>query len=167
MFVHFSLDESTLRRVTDRLYFGDLSAGHRGIPGAATVHACKDPCHKQAVGYEKSLDPTHPNYLSCERDSHLYLNMVDPPVPLFKHETFKIFFEFVDRHIASKPIVIHCNQGLSRAPSLALLYMAKRLDLVPNSDYASARCAFERQFPYSPGRGIETFLSAEWSSLGA
>ena len=165
MIVHFSLN-SPLHNVAPKLYFGDAEAGHRAAPDAAVVHACKDPCHKDAVRYDKSLDSDHPNYLSFERGNHLYLNMVDPPIPLFKHETFKTFFEFVDRHIAERTVVIHCNQGRSRAPSLALLYMAKRLKLLPDTDYRSARIEFEKKFPYLPGKGIETFLSKEWASLG-
>lgn len=166
MVVHFSLN-SPLHCVTDKLFFGDSEAGHRAGADKAVVHACKDPCHKDAVGYAKSLDATHPNYLSHERGNHLYLNMVDPPVPLFKHETFKLFFDFVDRQIKERPVVIHCNQGRSRAPSLTLLYMAKRLNLLPDTDYRSARAEFEKKFPYFPGKGIETFLSSEWVSLGA
>lgn len=166
MLIRFSLD-SPLHCVAPGLYFGDREAGHRAAPDAAVVHACKDPCHKNAVRYSGQLDSGHPNYLSLERGTHLYLNMVDPPVPLFKHETFRTFFGFVDRQIAQRNVVIHCNQGRSRAPSLALLYMAKRLQLLPDTDYRSARQEFERKFPYSPGKGIETFLSTEWSALGA
>jgi hypothetical protein len=55
---------------------------------------------------------------------------------------------------------------MSRAPSLALLYMAKRLQLLPDTDYVCARRVFEQNFPYSPGKGIETYLSSEWASLG-
>ncbi len=164
--MHSSLNESRLNRVTDRLYFGDLEAGHRAAPEAAVVHACKDPCHKLALGYQRSLAPAHPNYLSYEQNLHLYLNMVDPSTPKFRPESFRTFLEFTDRHITNRPVVIHCNQGLSRAPSLALLYMAKRLQLLPNTNYAAARSAFEEQFPYSPGKGIEAFLSAHWASLG-
>ena len=167
MLVHLSLKESKLHCVSPNLYFGDLNAGHRAAPDAAMVHACKDPCHKQAVGYDHKLDSGHPSYLKHERGHHLYLNMIDPPKPLFQRATFEIFFEFVDRHISERRVVIHCNQGMSRAPSLTLLYMAKRLQLLPDTDYASARRVFEQQFPYSPGAGIETYLSAEWASLGA
>lgn len=163
--MHPTRNNPALHRVTDRLYFGGLGAGHRAVPDAAVVHACKDPCHRQALGYQKSLGPAHPNYLGYEQNLHLYLNIVDPSTPLFTPESFKIFLEFTDRHITDRPVVIHCNQGLSRAPSLALLYMAKRLQLLPNTNYAAARSAFEEQFPYSPGKGIESFLSAHWASL--
>jgi predicted protein tyrosine phosphatase len=166
MIIHFSLHDSKLHCVTPRLYFGDITAGHQVSPDMAVVHACKEPCHKNAVGYVKQLDDEHPHYLSYEHGMHLFLNMIDPPVPLFKHASFKVFFEFVDRQIAQCAVVIHCNQGRSRAPSLALLYMAKRLQLLPNTDYHAARCAFEAQFPYSPSKGIETFLRSEWDALG-
>lgn len=167
MFVHLSLHGSKLHSVAPNLFYGDLNAGHRAPTDAAVVHACKDPCHKQAVGYDKKIEDTHPDYLSCEHGQHLYLNMIDPPVPLFKREMFVKFFAFVDRQIAERPVVIHCNQGRSRAPSLTLLYMAKRLKLLPDSDYLSARRAFEENFPYEPGKGIETYLSSEWPLLGA
>lgn len=167
MFVHLSLNESKLHSVAPNLFYGDLNAGHRAPADAAVVHACKDPCHKQAVGYDKKIEDTHPDYLSRERGPHLYLNMIDPPVPLFKREMFVKFFEFVDRQIAERPVVIHCNQGRSRAPSLTLLYMAKRMKLLPDTDYLTARRAFEQKFPYEPGKGIETYLSSEWSLLGA
>ena len=167
MFVHLSRHESTLHVVAPNLFYGDLAAGHHAPAEAAVVHACKDPCHKQAVGYEKKIETHHPDYLGRERGAHLYLNMIDPPVPLFKPEMFRLFFDFVDRQIAERPVVIHCNQGRSRAPSLTLLYMAKRLHLLPDTDYVSARRAFEQKFPYAPGKGIETYLMAEWALLGA
>lgn len=156
-----------MNKVTDTLYYGDLIAGHtKGWDKFAIVHACKDPCHKNCVGYTNNLPNTHPHYLSSERDNHLYLNMVDPPVPLFKIESFHIFFEFMDRQIKQRPVFIHCNQGLSRAPSLTLLYMAKRLKLLPNENYKIARMAFEQKYPYQPGKGIERFLTDYWDVLG-
>ncbi len=136
------------------------------MPNTAIVHACKDPCHKDAVGYGRQLDSAYADYLCREQDRHLYLNMIDPPVPLFKREMFGRFFAFVDRQIAERPVVIHCNRGRSRAPSLTLLYMAKRMQLLPDTDYPSARAAFEQRFPYDPCKGIETYLSTEWATLG-
>jgi len=167
MIVHFSLNATPLQSITPNLFFGDLTAGHRAPSNSAIVHACKDPCHKQALGYDKQLDNGHPDYLGRVKGTHLYLNMIDPPVPLFKREMFKMFFDFVDEQIAQRPVVIHCNQGKSRAPSLTLLYMAKRMKLLPDTDYLAARRAFEQKYAYEPGKGIETYLSTEWASLGA
>ncbi|MBI1326029.1 MAG: hypothetical protein GC136_00125 [Alphaproteobacteria bacterium] len=152
--------------VTDNLCFDDLSGCGNASADMAVVHACKDPCHKRAVGYTKSLEITHKNYLWLEAGRHLYLNMVDPPVPLFKPESFTKFFEFVDRAIKTRPVLIHCNKGESRAPSLTLLYMAMRLGLLPNDSYEAAAAKFRALHPYKPGQGIAMFLSQNWKSLG-
>lgn len=133
----------------------------------ATVHACKDPCHRKAAEYnDKSLPKNHQHYLSLQRGHHLYLNLIDPPVPLFQSESFAFFFNFMDEQIKLRPVLIHCNKGESRAPSLALLYAAKRLGLFPPESYGAARAAFEKDFSYKPGKGIETYLQSNWDRLG-
>lgn len=155
--------------VAETLWFGDAELCRSGnSQGQAIVHACKEPCHRCAVGYqEKSLSSNHPAYLSWESGNHLYLNLIDPPVPMFKRESFDIFLNFADRMRAAKlPILIHCNQGQSRAPTLTLLYMAKRLGLLPDNSYAAARNAFEKQFPYKPGVGIARFFEENWYKIG-
>lgn len=58
------------------------------------IHACKSPCHQQAVGYRGSLVVSHPNYLALQQEHDLYLDIIDPPVPLFKVETFERFLAF-------------------------------------------------------------------------
>lgn len=151
-------------QVADNLWFGN-QADCAAADMATMVHACKHPCHKHAVGYDKNCPSDHAHYLALERGNHLYLNLVDPPVPLFKRDSFRIFADFVDRHIGAGPVLIHCNQGESRAPSLALVYLAKRLKVLPNENYAAARAAFEAQWPYKPGQGIATFLTENWTRL--
>jgi hypothetical protein len=155
-------------QVTDNLWFGSQdSCRHNPSDDFAFVHACKEPCHRHGAGYkDKSLASTHPHYLAVEKDRHLYLNLIDPPVPLFKLESFALFFDFMDRMIVKRPVLIHCNQGESRAPSLTLLYMAKRLGLLPDADYKNARKSFEEKFTYKPGKGIETFLEQNWDLIG-
>ena len=155
----------TITRVHEKLSFGAIgdciAAGE-----CAVVHACKIPCHQTRIGYSGSLTPDHPHYLSYETGHHLYLNMIDPPLPLFKPDMFTAFFDFTDRMIKTRDVLIHCNQGQSRAPSLTLLYMAKRLHLLPNDSYAAARAAFEKKFPYAPGQGIQMYLTEQWKTLG-
>lgn len=156
-----------LTQITPQLYYGNLDSVHQAqMPEAAIIHACKEPCHKQAVGYSHKLEPTHPHYLSLSRGNQLYLNMIDPPLPLFSLGLFNAFFAFVEMHLHQRPLLIHCNQGMSRAPSLALLVMAKRLSLLPNESYETARAAFAANYPYCPGKGISLFLSKNWSALG-
>jgi hypothetical protein len=153
--------------VTDHLSFGDEShCTHLHDPALAIVHACKEPCHRSAVGYTTRTIPSgHPNYLALENGHHLYLNLIDPDQPLFMMASFDAFLRFVDRQIAERNVLIHCNQGQSRAPSLALVYMAKRLGLLPGDSYTAATAGFRASFPYTPGKGIQLWLTNNWSRI--
>jgi hypothetical protein len=153
--------------INERLSFGNESACTDITDGTiAVVHACKEPCHRGAVGYStRTIPSNHPNYLVLERGHHLYLNLIDPPAPLFMLPSFEAFLKFVDREIAERPVLIHCNQGESRAPSLTLPYMAKRLDALPSVSYAAAAIAFRQNYAYNPGRGIETWLTTNWNKI--
>jgi hypothetical protein len=137
------------------------------LEGRAYVHACKVPCHSRAVGYRGTLPVTHPEYLSQHVGNHLYLNMIDPPQPLFRRESFAAFREFAaPQWAAGNTLVIHCNQGESRAPSLALLLLAKDIRAIAGGSYEAAVAEFTKLYPsYRPGRGIATFLNRNWSSL--
>lgn len=135
------------------------------------LHACKDPCHRAAVGYDtkSKLLPTHPEYLMARRNDHLSLNMIDPPIPLFKAESFLGALDFIDEAVrAGQPVACHCNKGASRAPSIALLWLAKRAKKIPDDSYATARAVFETMLPpgtYVSGKGIETFLTEHWRAI--
>lgn len=159
----------TIIHISNRLSFGDInSCCHTPKPGHSVVHACKEPCHRHAVGYTgKTLASNHPHYLAKLTPAALYLNLIDPPIPLFQAQSFQHFFEFTDSLAPDSHLHIHCNQGQSRAPSLALLLMAKRLQALPDDSYRAARSAFAQQFPYAPGAGIAAFLEREWQATGA
>ena len=130
------------------------------------VHACKFPCHQKAVGYHGNLSPTHPNYLVLERGTHLFLNMIDPDTPLFKPALFDSALSFIARYSPTRKVLIHCNKGNSRAPSLALLYLAKRVRVINSESYTTAAKVFRTEFPgYQPGRGIQLYLIEHWNQI--
>ena len=132
----------------------------------AVIHACKSPCHQRAVGYEGSLPSTHPNYLTYEVGNHLFLNMIDPNEPLFMPPLFVASLDFIEKHISKRKVLIHCNEGLSRSPSLALIYLAKRAGVINKKSYGLAVKDFIKLFPsYRPGRGIALYLQLHWKKL--
>lgn len=153
--------------IDNRLLIGAEEDCRSGTERLSVIHACKSPCHQQAVGYRGSLPASHSNYLVLQRDHDLYLNIIDPPVPLFKAETFERFLAFArTKYDSGASVLIHCNQGESRAPSLALLFLAKHIGALPDSSYEDAKRAFERLFPtYRPGKGIQRFLAENWSAI--
>lgn len=161
-----------MRTIRDRLYV----AGDEACPDAkgspsdgerVVVHACKAPCHQTAVGYTGTLPHDHDHYLALEAGRHLYLNLIDPPQPLFKMESFERFFRFVRRHWTDgRDLLIHCNKGQSRSPSLALLVLAGVTGDIPDDTFVDAATAYVDLDPaYRPGRGIETYLRREWDAL--
>jgi hypothetical protein len=153
--------------VHERTLVGSVTDCRGGDARLYVVHACKSPCHQHAVGYRGKLFGNHPNYLSLRSGSDLYLNIIDPPLPLFKDELFADYLRFArEAWDAGARLLVHCNQGESRAPSLALVFLAKHLGELPNESFAAARQAFaQRCSRYAPGRGIETYLTESWSRL--
>lgn len=133
-----------------------------GDADVAMVHACKT-CHKREFGQPK---PDADTYLTSEAgDGGLYLNLIDPDVPLFRRELFEQFLAWVEpRYRAGDVVLIHCDKGESRSRSLALL-LAARVGLVPSGSYEAAAAAFGQREPFTPSRGIELFLAQNWRAL--
>jgi len=153
--------------VHPRLYIGSEDDCRPGTSSLAVVHACKSPCHQRFLSYRGNLPTTHPYYLVLRQEHDLVLNLIDPPVPLFKTESFTAFLDFataVWNH--QRALLVHCNHGESRAPSLALLFLAKRLKALPDTSFEAAALAFAPRCPdYRPGNGIRAFLTSHWQSL--
>ncbi len=150
------------------LYIGnDTDCFWEDKNGWSVVHACKHPCHCYAVGYKRTLPSTHPSYLIFRRESHLVLNLVDMDHldDYFMRPIIMAFYSFMDEMEGQK-ILIHCNRGGSRAPSLALLYLGKRKNLFPNNSFNTAKQSFNKIYPlYNPGRGFSRYLQQFWNSL--
>lgn len=157
-----------MREIHERVFVTNEKSCMSGSENSAMIHACKSPCHQNAVGYKGNLPDSHPNYLVLEHEYDLYLNIIDPPVPLFKPVLFSSFLIFANKHWnEQREIVIHCNKGESRAPSLGLLFLAKGLCVIKNDTFLIARLEFEKIFPeYKPGKGIETYFEKNWGELG-
>jgi hypothetical protein len=157
-----------MQEVFDRVWVANGQYCRCGDDEWAVVHACKSPCHQRAVGYQNNLSPSHKSYLVLARDQDLYLNLIDPPAPLFRLPSFIEFLAFAEKQwVSGRKLLIHCNQGESRAPSLALLFLAKRRAVLDDSSYSSARAGFEKLYPaYKPGRGIQKYFTANWGEIG-
>jgi predicted protein tyrosine phosphatase len=155
-----------MKEVYNNLFVGS-DYDCRATSEHAIIHACKT-CHQKVLNYRKSLPNTHTHYLIYEDGNHLLLNMVDMKQELmakFTDPIMKAGLEFIDKHIDKLPVLIHCNQGMSRSPSIALLYLAIRGQL-PTGNYNDASKAFTELYPqYNPGRGISLYLNNNWNKL--
>lgn len=155
-------------KVSKNLFVGELRDCSSTHGSFFVVHACKDPCHRNAVGYTRRLNPSHPNYLIKESNTDLFLNIVDMPQLSmeFAQPIFSRAMDFISSNILKCPVLIHCNLGESRAPSIALIYMAKHGLLKNIENYDSAAEEFSLLYPkYAPGRGVLLLLRDNWKTF--
>lgn len=150
-----------MREVGKGLWVGDLEdCGRVHVGGIDVIHACKYPCYHERFGRTKSTDP---RYLSVTEGEHLYLNMIDPREPVFPIDLFRAFLTFIHRPERGKESLIHCNAGMSRSPSLAMLVLASRGEIP--ADFEGAEAAYRsRDDGYAPS-GIREWLVANWGEL--
>ena len=158
---------SGLVEVFPALYIGnqhDFETEVDGQPGWAVVQACKEPFHRRAVGYRGNIDPSHPEFLFAHRGNRLVLNMVDSDNPKYfsKHLIEPALQFMADRLMAGQKVLVHCNQGRSRAPTLALMFLGRHSAEFRLS-FGAAASLFKARYPiYAPARGIEAFAAANW-----
>lgn len=130
------------------------------------VQACKEPCHRQALGYTgRSVNKHHPEYLIAHRPQRIILNMVDTETgKYFSNILFEKSIEFISTHVKNgRKVLIHCNLGISRSPSIGLLYLAIN-GKIRNDNFWEAKEDFLKIYPeYSP-KGVQEFLIINWSN---
>jgi len=146
---------------------GDYEYQVKGQDGWAVVHACKEPYHRQLLGYTgRGAPKDHPEYFYAERRNRLYLNLVDAPDPAY------IPKEIIDKAIAfiyeklseGLKVLVHCNQGESRSPGIGFLYLLRHTDTLPKTTLEEALDAFWRIYPaFHPSRGISGFIDGHWN----
>ncbi len=158
----------TRELISGKLSIGDRAACnaprlHSAGKSACIVHGCKT-CHQAKAG---KLSPTDKRYLSFVEQGDLYLNLIDATTAYFQTQSFTAFLRFArDNWLDDRPITIHCDQGRSRAPMLAVLFMAKVLEIIPNTSLDDAMDAFEAQHgKLEPSEGIETYLRKNWHGI--
>lgn len=125
----------------------------------ATVHACKHPCYQNVVG---KVDKRNPNYLYFKTNEDIYLNMIDADYEYFSFELIFAALLFITKNIKNKKVLIHCNEGISRSPSLGMLYLFRN----KCKSFLEAQTEFMKLYPqYNPSFGIQYFLKNNWSNF--
>lgn len=144
------------------LFVGDLEDYDRWNYGAI-VSATKT-IHTDLVGHGKG----DPHYLFRERPDHLIFNWVDGPARLYDWagpEAFSRANDFIEEGLVRGPVLVHCDAGLSRSPTVALVFMAKRAGILPSDSFEDARMAFKAIYPnYDPG-GIAQYVREHWEEI--
>lgn len=157
-----------MKEVYPNLFIGsqtDYESNPKSFDDWCVVHACKEPYHRNALGYTgRGAPKDNPYYYFLYNEKHhLILNMVDTDDPRFFDD--KMIDEAVNYCINGlkngKQVLIHCNQGESRAPSLAMLVLRKNGHY--NGTFAESLIDFRNKYPlYSPKLGIFKYIQSKW-----
>jgi hypothetical protein len=129
--------------------------------GWSVVHACKEPYHREALGYRTRRVPdAHPESLVARRGERLMLNLVDMTDPAYiPKEAIDAALDFIHEALgAGRRVLLHCNLGSSRSPTIALLYLLSRTHRFPTQTFDEAEVEFRVLYPsYAPALGMHEF----------
>lgn len=132
--------------------------------GWFVISAAKDPWHRRALNYTTRGAPKdHPEYLIAARERRLILNLIDVDDPAFvREEIVTAAMQGINAGLSSlDKVLIHCNQGQSRAPTLALLWLKDWLKI--GASYDDAAIWFKAIYPtFEPSKGMEGYARAHW-----
>lgn len=125
--------------VVDNIYIGTADEVNFAKQyGYSILGVCKEPLHRQNArirghnkdGYTgRAMDKNEPEYLFAKRDHALYCNFIDTQdssyIPL---EAVNECMNFLDEEIIyqDRKVLIACNKGESRSPSIALMWLVKQ-----------------------------------------
>ena len=139
----------------------------------AVLHACKEPYHRIYVGYTgRGCPKDSPHYYwAYFGEGRLALNIVDAPKSEFFYKPMiDEGLDFIEKMLKEGyKVLVHCNQGESRAPSICLLYLIKH-GIIKGETLEDCEAEFMKVYPeYNPGEGIRGFVKEHWKeyALGA
>jgi len=160
--------------VYPRLFIGSEADYERTVKHQGdwwVVHACKDPYHRQLLGYRgRGAPKNHPEYLVAKRGKRLFLNLIDADDPAYiPKQIIDTALHFIDKALkAEGRVLVHCNRGESRAPAIGFLYLLKHTHEIKADDFANAEAEFRKIYPgYTPARGMRTFVRRECEKMRA
>lgn len=162
-----------MKQIIENIYCGNdhdyLNLEKEHIPGRdidqptngwAVLHACKESYHRAFVGYTgRGCPKDSPEYLWAERGNRLALNIVDAPKPgFFDKRMIDKALEFIEQKLSEGlKVLVHCNQGESRSPSICLLYLIKH-GIIKGDTFEYCEAEFLKVYPeYNPRAGIREF----------
>lgn len=136
----------------------------------STLLCAKYPYHKQIVGYEKNCPKNHFEYLYAFRskDHIMALNMVDAKEPkYFSDEMILAGIDFIQGELAQgRNVVVVCNKGESRSPTMCLMYMMAHGDFDKSMSHTDVFLEFSKLAKdWNPNNGILQYCVEFWNKI--
>ena len=162
-----------MENIYTRLYVGGDGDYQRlaGKDGWSFLRCCKygEGGHQQVLGYTTLAAPKGPHYLWVKAkggDHLLALNILDLDDPnFFDPQMIVTGLRFVKERLdAGDKVLIACNKGHSRGPTMALMFL-RWIGEMPYH-YVKAETIFRALYPqYDPGIGMRQYSREHWNDL--
>lgn len=155
-----------MEEIIKGIYIGDDSDYETAKKrGWSILSACKDGPHghRSMLGYTTLGAPQGKAYLHTRKGEHMALNLVDSPDPaMIPPKVLDAGLDFIKEQVAKgRTVLIHCNAGISRSPSIVMLYLHLIGEL--SQGYGQALHIFKTLYPkYDPGHGMKMAVVARW-----
>jgi hypothetical protein len=158
-----------MEQVIDRLWVGsDKDTAEAGRRGYAHLAAAKDASdgHRVMLGYHTRAAPKDKNYLFARKGDWAAMNLIDAGDPqMIPEEMILQGIAFIQEIMSEgKKILVHCDAGHSRGPTMAMLYMRSVGELP--QPFNRAKKIFTTLYPpYDPGHGMECVARKLWDEI--
>jgi predicted protein tyrosine phosphatase len=144
-----------MEEVIRNLFIGDLDDNDlvKGRPDWAVIHAEKE-MHREYVERHRLV---FQDAVLSPDGNELYLAFEDAmKVDQVNTRCIRPALDFVHRHLSDgRNVLIHCVAGVSRSPTIALLYILKFTDVLPRTNIFDAIFTFSELYPlYNPNDGL-------------
>jgi predicted protein tyrosine phosphatase len=151
--------------VSGRKYATDAGVPNMGLGVWACVSAAKEPWHRRMVGYTGRAAPEGAERYAIRRGRHLALNWVDVSDPGWFRpvELHEAMWHVAAAQRMEIDCLVHCNQGASRSPALALAYLHRHVEDWGVLTFERAEERFRGVYPaYDPTEGVREFIRRYW-----
>jgi hypothetical protein len=122
--------------------------------------------HKDTLGYDTQASPEGKNKYWVKKGNLLALNLLDLDDP--NHvpvEAIQEGLDFIRDHLDEYKVLVACNSGHSRGPTMGLMWL-RTIGRLPYSFMYSEKIYRNEIYPkFDPGIGIEQFARNHWSDL--
>jgi hypothetical protein len=122
-----------------------------------------------AALYGRAAPKDHPEYLIARRPGCLILNLVDADdVNYIPAQIIDAALDGIHRNIATNKVLVHCNQGMSRSPAIAFLYLLRFSEVFQRQDHDEDLHDFQKVYPpYTPARGMADYVRLNWTKYSS
>lgn len=142
-------------KVHDAIFVGNGSDVYKFA--GSILHCARDPWFSEATKHKPLLMISR-NVFSIYYNE-MALNMVDAQHPkYFSDEMINAGLDFITERLAEgDAVLVHCQEGISRSPSLTMLWLFEHGFL--NDDFKNACVEFKELYPpWKPNHGIFEYV---------